>query len=149
MDDLIIKHATESPNMEEAARRCNLSPGKFRYRAQKLGVYRPNQNVVAKVKPEKTLQDRIVHAELLMSKGSTQSYKLKNALLSANMIENKCSVCGISEWMGETLNCHLDHIDGNNENNEFSNLRMLCPNCHSQTDTYTGKNKKLKRLMHK
>lgn len=37
----------------------------------------------------------------------------------------------------------LDHIDGNHENHHISNLRFLCPNCHSQTKTFSGKNKKL------
>lgn len=146
MKELIIKHATTAPNMLEAARRCNLTPAKFRYHAIKLGVWNPNQYNVCCSKPEKTLNDLINHAKILMSRKSTQSFKLKNALLLAKMIENKCSECGIREWNNKPLNCHLDHIDGNKENNAFENLRMLCPNCHSQTETYTGRNKKLKRL---
>jgi len=52
-----------------------------------------------------------------------------------------CSVCNLSEWMGKVIPIELDHIDGNHENNSLDNLRLLCPNCHAQTETYKGKNK--------
>lgn len=57
----------------------------------------------------------------------------------------KCQFCGISEWRGDPISLELDHIDGDNCNNHENNLRLLCPNCHSQTDTYRGRNIKRKR----
>jgi hypothetical protein len=54
----------------------------------------------------------------------------------------KCEECNISEWNGKDISLHVDHIDGNSDNNFPSNLRLLCPNCHSQTDTFCGRNKK-------
>jgi len=53
----------------------------------------------------------------------------------------KCEICGISEWLNARLSLELDHIDGNSKNDDKNNLRLLCPNCHSQTSTYCGKNK--------
>jgi hypothetical protein len=53
----------------------------------------------------------------------------------------KCTLCYISEWQNNTISLHVDHIDGNADNNCPSNLRLLCPNCHSQTDTFCGRNK--------
>jgi hypothetical protein len=49
---------------------------------------------------------------------------------------NTCEMCGISEWNGKILPMEVDHIDGNTKNNNLSNLRVLCPNCHSQTPTW-------------
>jgi hypothetical protein len=71
-----------------------------------------------------------------------QTYKLKLRLIKEGLIENVCSVCNTSEWMGNKLNMELDHIDGDRTNHRFENLRMLCPNCHSQTETYRSKNRK-------
>lgn len=69
-----------------------------------------------------------------------QSYKLKLKLFSEGIKENKCENCGLTEWLGNSIPLELDHIDGVNTNNTLENLRILCPNCHSQTITYRGKN---------
>jgi heterodisulfide reductase subunit B len=53
----------------------------------------------------------------------------------------KCSVCGIEEWNKKDIVFELEHKDGNSENNSKDNVCLICPNCHSQTDTYKGKNK--------
>ena len=54
-----------------------------------------------------------------------------------------CEACGLGEeWQGQHLALHVDHIDGDSANNEPVNLRLLCPNCHSQTATFTGRNTK-------
>ena len=53
----------------------------------------------------------------------------------------KCSVCGIDNWCGKSIVLELEHKDGNSDNNHHNNLCLICPNCHSQTDTYKAKNK--------
>ena len=53
---------------------------------------------------------------------------------------NKCEDCGITEWLGREISMHVDHIDGDRTNNTYDNLRILCPNCHSQTPTFASKN---------
>lgn len=56
--------------------------------------------------------------------------------------QENCSICGQDKcWNGKELNLHLDHVNGINNDNRLKNLRWLCPNCHSQTPTYTGRNK--------
>jgi 5-methylcytosine-specific restriction endonuclease McrA len=52
-----------------------------------------------------------------------------------------CSKCGISNWQGQEITLEVDHIDGNNKNHSRENLEALCPNCHSITDTWRGRNK--------
>jgi hypothetical protein len=55
--------------------------------------------------------------------------------------DGRCLECGISSWQGKPLILDLEHKDGNSDNNAESNLCCLCPNCHSQTETYKAKNK--------
>lgn len=55
-----------------------------------------------------------------------------------------CNKCGISEWQGFKLSLELEHKDGNSHNNTRENLEGLCPNCHSITDTWRGRNKPIK-----
>lgn len=56
--------------------------------------------------------------------------------------DNRCAICGCKpEWNGKPLVFILDHIDGHANNNNRENLRLICPNCDSQLDTYKSKNK--------
>lgn len=66
---------------------------------------------------------------------------VRRRIISENLIEYKCAICGISEWNGKKLSLELDHINGINNDHRLENLRFLCPNCHSQTSTYGAKNK--------
>ena len=72
----------------------------------------------------------------------TNMTSLKRRILNANLLEYKCAICGICEWQNKPLILQLDHINGDNKDNRLENLRLLCPNCHSQTETFCGKNKK-------
>ena len=66
------------------------------------------------------------------------SSKLKEKLFSSGLKENKCEICGADTWLGKRLICQLHHINGDNTDNRLENLQILCPNCHSQTDSYCG-----------
>ena len=58
----------------------------------------------------------------------------------------KCYNCGITKWQNKDIVMDLEHLDGNSTNNDLTNLRLICPNCHSQTSTYKNRNKGRGRL---
>lgn len=65
---------------------------------------------------------------------------LKTRLLKESLLINKCSKCSLGpEWNGEKLSLQIDHINGVSNDNRIENLRILCPNCHSQTDSFAGR----------
>lgn len=67
-----------------------------------------------------------------------------SSIIRRYLRENKgyfCEVCNISEWQDKEIVLEIDHIDGNSTNNNPSNFRFICPNCHSQTPTYKGANR--------
>lgn len=66
---------------------------------------------------------------------------LKKYLLHYGIKEDKCDICGINKWQEKPITLQVHHIDGNPRNNVVDNLQLLCPNCHSQTDTFSGRNK--------
>ncbi|MFG2945502.1 HNH endonuclease signature motif containing protein [Streptomyces adustus] len=69
------------------------------------------------------------------------SDRLKWAMKASGMPE-RCALCGIeARWQGHTLPLEVDHIDGNWRDNRIGNLRLLCPNCHSTTDSFRGRGK--------
>ena len=72
------------------------------------------------------------------------SSKLLKRLVKEGYKEYKCEKCGINEWMGQPISLQLHHKDGNHCNNLINNLCFLCPNCHSQTDNYSGKSSRNK-----
>lgn len=70
---------------------------------------------------------------------------IKKKILEFNLIEYICNQCGLGNtWNKKCITLQIDHIDGNHNNNKLENFRWLCPNCHSQTETYCGKAKKKK-----
>ena len=88
---------------------------------------------------KKKKENKYISVNNYLHKNSTiKSAKLKIKLLKEGLKENKCEMCGITEWNGKPIVCQLHHIDGDNTNNSIENLQMLCPNCHSQTENYCG-----------
>jgi len=80
------------------------------------------------------------------TKEISSSHKLKLRLIRENYFEAKCYCCGITEWNGKPAPLELEHKNGNRRDNRLENLTILCPNCHAQTETYRGKNVKLKKM---
>lgn len=79
---------------------------------------------------------------ILIENSSFNTGHLKKRLLDENIFENICGECGqLPVWNNKKLNMQLDHENGIGNDNRKENLRFLCPNCHTQTPTYAGRNK--------
>jgi hypothetical protein len=78
-------------------------------------------------------------AQKIFKEGTHPSgkYLAKLLKLVANR-EYKCEICNISEWQNKPLGLQVDHINGVHHDNRLENLRFICPNCHSQTETFCG-----------
>ncbi len=132
-----IRQVLQKLNLREAGgnyqcakdriKKLNLDTSHFHGMAWSKGKKLPKRNPIETY----LVEDRLV-----------QSNNLKKRLIDEGLKEHKCENCGITEWNGQPTPIELDHIDGNRYNNTLQNLRILCPNCHAQTETYRGKNKK-------
>ena len=81
--------------------------------------------------------------EILVENRNYKSSDLKKRLIKEGLKEDKCEICGcFNEWNGKPLTLQLDHINGNHSDNRLENLRVVCPNCHSQTETFSNKRAK-------
>ena len=93
----------------------------------------------------KTRRPGMPIAELLQR--GVSRYNIKLRLLRNGLLPKACAHCGLDEWRGKPLSLHIDHINGVKNDHRLENLRMLCPNCHSQTETYGGRNVKRRRRL--
>jgi hypothetical protein len=71
------------------------------------------------------------------------SHSLKKRLFKEGLKTKECEECGIVEWNGKQITLELDHVNGDNTDNRLENLKILCPNCHSQTPTFRNKKRPL------
>lgn len=78
--------------------------------------------------------------EIMIENSTYSRYHLKKRLIKEKILKERCYNCGLpSFWDGKKLVLILDHINGISNDNRLENLRLLCPNCNSQTDTFAGK----------
>jgi len=92
----------------------------------------------------RTLDEILIKDSPVCNRGSTG---IKRRLLKAGVLKEICIECGqTNKHNGKKLVLQLDHINGDNNDYRIENLRILCPNCHSQTNTFAGKNQKERRI---
>jgi hypothetical protein len=119
-------------------RELKCKPETLNFWLDKLGLnYNGNQGG----KGIKIANNKKSALEYLSSSGYISAHKLKLKLIEDNIKEHKCEICDLTTWNGFKIPLELHHVDGNRYNNTLENIQILCPNCHSQTDNNSGKNK--------
>ncbi|MFA5573286.1 MAG: HNH endonuclease signature motif containing protein [Candidatus Bathyarchaeia archaeon] len=134
--DIILKWVEENQSKAFMCRELKCRPITLDAYLEKMNIkYEGNKGLKGlKVSPHKK------KAEIFLVKGSLiTSHKLKLKLFEENIKEEKCEKCGIVDWNNEKVSFELHHIDGDRFNNLLENLKILCPNCHSQTNNYCSK----------
>ena len=89
----------------------------------------------------KPVREQFPMEEILTKDVYYNTNRLRKRLISEGYKTHKCEVCNNSTWNNQPIPIELDHINGDNSDNRIENLRIICPNCHAQTETYRGKNK--------
>jgi hypothetical protein len=79
-------------------------------------------------------------ASILVTGRLVQTNNLKLRLIAEGVKEHRCERCLREGWNDAPIPLELDHVNGRRDDNRLENLRLLCPNCHAQTDTYRGRN---------
>lgn len=122
-----IRPGGNQARMSERIRQSGLDTSHFMGQAWRRGVKIPT------VLP-RPLDELLVDGRLL------QTNRLKKRLIADGLKEDRCEMCLRDSWNGHPIPLELDHINGKREDNRLANLRILCPNCHAQTQTYRGRN---------
>lgn len=138
----LINVCLNSKSMAQACAVMNMNKNTFIKHAKRLNCYKPNQSGkgISKLKI-----DKIPLIDILNNKyPQYQTSKLRSRLIKEGYKEYKCECCNLSEWLNKPIQLELHHIDGNIQNHSLDNLKILCPNCHAQTNNYKIFNSKNK-----
>ena len=128
---------SESHNSCPALRKRNAEGLKRAYKEGRKKSHFTDEHraITIKNRKDKVVEDLFTEA----SATYRSNHYLEKIIRDFELLPWKCSCCNIESWQGKNITLELDHIDGNAHNCKLENLRLLCPNCHSQTDTFRGR----------
>src|ERR1035437_10997381 len=141
-DEQLTTYVKDSTSFIEVLMKLKLGSNGGIYRWIKKHMQRLNLNTSHWIQSYSTinLKSKIPIKEILVYGKSFSSQHLKERLIKEKIFENKCFECDLTSWREKHISLHLDHINGDHNDNRLENLRLLCPNCHSQTPTYCERN---------
>lgn len=148
-DHEFIEICKKSSSMSESARVINIPFTSFIRKAKRLECYSPNQGWSrGKVSViDNRISSKYKSDEIFCENSQVSRSRIKKLLISLSLAEYVCGICNMDPiWNGKSLSLHIDHINGIRNDNRLENLRFLCPNCHSQTETYCTLNKDSKKI---
>lgn len=136
LDSLIIDAVRSSKSIKEVLRKLGMANSR-NYSTIRKVINKHNLDTSHFKKPGGL---KPISNEDVFKNGSTfNTYRLKERIIKQNLIPYVCAKCGLGGvWCDEQLSLQIDHINGIRNDNRLENLRFLCPNCHSQTETYGG-----------
>jgi hypothetical protein len=149
LDSEIIENIKTSKNMRDLILKMNACVSGAAYkilkkRISELNLDTNHWNLYKKSLPKIGRKKEIPLEMILVENSSYNSSHVKDKLFKYNLLVNECNICGqLPEWNGLPLVLQLDHINGVSNDNRIENLRILCPHCHTQTETYGSKRFKL------
>lgn len=128
---------SENLSMRQAAKSFKMDAKTFKKLATEIGCWQPNPGGKGLSKP----QEGYLLADILSGfYPKYHSYKLKKRLFKSGLKDKVCEICGLKDnWNNKELVLELHHKNGNSRYHLFENLQILCPNCHSQTETFRNK----------
>jgi len=149
--DELVKATKDSKSFSDVLRKCNkqITGPSMAILKKYLKLYEIDTSCLVHAWESNIKRARHIN-EYLKYGSHIGSSKLKKKLYQYGLKEEKCEECGQPpEWNGKKLTLQLDHVNGDNKDNRIENLSILCPNCHTQTKTYSMGNSKLLRKKNK
>ncbi len=141
-EENLIEFVKSSKSWAELLRQCGYTNvGNNKYIKKKLDEYKIDYTHIDNYVSTR-LNIKYTIEELYCENSShTSGTNLKKRIIKDFNFKLECNECKLSEWRGKPITIEVDHINGIHNDNRIENLQFLCPNCHSQTDTWRGRNK--------